>query len=112
MQRFRYSFSDLGLNAKNVTQLPVIRLGPELRAGLHVNQVNVDPHLIACLLDATLKDVRYAKLLCDFSEIARFALISLSRSTRNDFQIADLGETGQDFFLDAIAKISVIRIAA
>ena len=83
-----------------------------MRAGLHVNQVNIDPHLIACFLDATLKDVRYAKLLCDFSEIARFALISLRRSARNDFQIRDLGETRQDFFLDAIGEISVIRIAA
>ena len=112
LQRLRDSFSDLGLDAKNVTQVPVIRLGPKLRAGLRVNQVNIDPHLIACLLDATLKDVRYAKLLCDFSKIPRFALISLRRSARNDFQIPDLGETRQDFFLDAIREISVIRIAA
>jgi hypothetical protein len=90
LQRLRDSFSDLGLDAKNVTQLSIIRLGPELRAGLHVNQVNIDPHLITRLLNATLKDVRYAKLLCDFNEIARFALISLSRRARNHFQIPDL----------------------
>ena len=112
LQRLRDSFGDLGLDAENITQLSVIHFGPELRAGLHVNQMNVDPHLIACLLNATLKDVRYAKLLRDFSKIARFALISLRRSTRNDFQIADLSETRQDFFLDAIGEISIIRIAA
>jgi len=50
---------------------------------------------------------RYAKLLRDFSKIARFALISLRRSTRNDFQIPDLGETRQDFFLDAIGEITL-----
>jgi hypothetical protein len=32
------------------------------------------------------------------------ALISLRRSTRNHFQIPDLGETRQDFFLDAIGE--------
>src|SRR4030095_885261 len=74
--------------------------------------MNISPRLIARFLDASLKDVRDAKLLCDFSEIAGFALITLRRSARNHFQITDLGEARQDFFLDPIGKISVIRIAA
>src|SRR5262249_18608451 len=102
----------LALDAKDIAQLSVICLGPELRTGLHVHQVNIDPHLISRFLDATLKDVRYPKLPCDFSKISRFALISLCRSARNHFQIPDLSEAREDFFLDTIGEISVIRIAA
>jgi hypothetical protein len=74
--------------------------------------VNIDPHLIACFLDATLKDVRYAKLLRDLSKIARFTLILLRRSARNYFQIRDFSQTRQDFLLDAVSEISVLWIAA
>src|SRR5215470_4792774 len=112
LQRFRYSFRDLGLDGKDVTQLSIVRLGPELRAGLHVNQADIDPYLIACLLDATLKDVRYAKLLRDLGKIARLALILLRGSARNHFQIRDFSQTRQDFLLDAISEISVLWIAA
>src|SRR5262249_32328985 len=112
LQRPRYSLCDLAFDDKDITQLSIIRLGPELRTGLGVNQVNIDPHLIACLLDATLDDVCYPKLLRDLSKIARFALILLCRSTRNHFQIGDLSQTRQDFLLDAIGKIGIVWVTA
>src|SRR5437868_11449562 len=65
-------FRSVAFDGKDVTQLSIIRLGPELRASLRVNQVNIDPDLIACFLHATLEDVHYAKLLRDLSKIARF----------------------------------------
>ncbi|MFZ3375601.1 MAG: hypothetical protein WA183_08610, partial [Chthoniobacterales bacterium] len=74
--------------------------------------MNIDPHLIGCFLDATLKDVRYAKLLRDLSKIARFALILLRRSARNHFQIRDLSQARQNFVLHPFGKIGVVRIVA
>src|SRR5215471_9678063 len=112
LQRRCYSFSDLTLDAKNVIQLSIVRLGPELRTGLHVNQVNIHSYLSARFLDAALNDVPYAELLCDFGKIALFALISLGGNARNYFQICDLSKTRQDFFLDAIGEISVVGITA
>src|SRR5438093_11798304 len=84
LQRFRYSFSDLALDDKDIAELSIIRLGPELRTGLHVNQANIDPHLIGRFLHATLNNVSYAKLLRDLRQLSRFARIPLRRGARNN----------------------------
>ena len=70
---------------KDVSQLAIIGLGPEMGIGLRVNQLHIDPHLIGRFLHATLKNVRYAKLLRDLAQIPRFALILLRGSARNYF---------------------------
>ena len=53
--------------------------------GFRVNQLHIDPQLTSRLLHATLKNIRYAKLLRDLGEVARLTLIPLRGSTRNDF---------------------------
>src|SRR5439155_164827 len=111
LQRLGDSFSNLALDAKDVSQLPVVGVGPEMGIGLRVNQLHIDPHLIGRFLDAALKDVRYTKLLRGFAEIPWFALIALRGSVRNYFQICDLSQPRQDFLLNAVRKIGVIRIA-
>ena len=78
-----------------------------MRIGLRVNQLHIDAHLIGRFLDATLKNVRYTKLLRDLAEIPRFALILLRGSARNDFQIRDASQPRQDLLLDAFREISV-----
>ena len=85
LQRFRDSYGDLALNAEDVSQLPVVGVCPEVGIGLCINQLHIDPHLIGCLLHATFKNVRYAKLLRDLREIARSILILLRRTARNYF---------------------------
>ena len=77
---------------------------------LRVNQLHTDPHLVGRFLHATLKNVRYAKLLRDLGKIARFALIALRGSARNYFQIRDAGQSRQDLLLDTISEVGVIRI--
>src|SRR5262245_54948649 len=72
-----------------------------------VDEIDADADCVASLLNATLKNVRYAKLLRDLGEIARLALIPLRRSTRDHFQIRDPSQPRQDFLLDALCKISV-----
>src|SRR5207249_385647 len=62
--------------------------------------------------DATLKNVRYPKLLRDLGEIARFALILLRRGARYDFEVRDLGQSRQDFLLNAFGKVSVRSVFA
>ena len=85
LQRLRYSLGDLALDAKDVSQLPIVRLGPEVGIALHVNQLHIDPHLIGYFLDATLKNVRDTELLRDLAEIGRFALILPRGSARDHF---------------------------
>ena len=83
-------FGDFAFHPEDVSQLPIIGLGPEVGIGLRINQLNIDPHLIGHFLHATLKNRRYAKLLRDLDEIARSALILLRGRARNYFQVRDL----------------------
>src|SRR4029453_11080229 len=85
LQRLRYSFGDLTLNLKDVSQLPIVGFCPKVGIGLGVNQLYIDPHLLGRFLDTTLKNVRHAKLLGDLAEIARLARIALRGTARNDF---------------------------
>src|SRR4030095_1579545 len=89
LQRLRDSFGDLALDAKDVSQLPVIGVCPEVGISLRVNQLHTDPHLVGHFLHAALKNVRYAKLLGDLGEIGRLALILLGGSAWNYFQTRD-----------------------
>ena len=77
-------FGDLALDTEDVSELPVVGFCPEMGIGWRVNQLHIDPNLVSDFLDAALKNVRYAKLLRDLGQIARFALIALGGSTRND----------------------------
>src|SRR5207249_10777560 len=82
LERLRNSFGDLALDAKNVSQLAVVGVCPEMGTGLRVNQLYIDPHLISRFLHAALKNVRYAKLLRVLGEIEWFALIGVCGSVR------------------------------
>ena len=82
----RYSFGDLALDAKDVGELPVICLSPKVRIGFALINLTLTRTWLATL-HATLKNVSDTKLLCDFTEIARFALI-LRGSARNHFKSA------------------------
>src|SRR4030095_6532102 len=103
-------FGDVGLDQKNVSQLPVVGVGPQMRVGLRVNQLHTDPHLVARSLHATLKNIRYAKLLRDLGKIASFALIQLRGSARNYFQIRNASQSCQDLLVATICEVSVSRI--
>ena len=48
-----------------------------------VNELNVDPHLIACLLHAALEDMGDAELLRDLSQISRVAFKTLGRRAKS-----------------------------
>jgi hypothetical protein len=76
---------------------------------LRVNQLHIDPHLIARFLHATLNNVRYSKLLGDLGEIARFLIVPRG-SAGNYFQVRDASQSGQDLLLDAVGEISVIWV--
>src|SRR5262252_1255756 len=96
LQRLRYSFGDLALDAQNVSQLLVVSVCPKVGIRLRVNQLHIDPDLIRGFLHATLKNICHTKLLRDLAEIVRFALVTLSRSARDYFQACDPSQSRQN----------------
>src|SRR4029077_10951730 len=83
-----------------------------MRIGGCLDEVDADADCVASFLNATFKNVRYAKLLRDLREIARRTLEALCGSTRDHLQIADFRQSHQNLLLNALGKICVIGIAA
>src|SRR5262249_48816887 len=108
----RDSFSDLALDNEDVSQLPVVRICPQVRIILSVNQLHIDSHLVGRFLHASLENVRYTKLFCDLTEIARLTVIKLCGSARNYFQVSDLSQPREDLFLNAFSEITIVGVAA
>src|SRR5881398_2457623 len=75
-----------------------------------LDQLHVHAHGVTALLHAAFQNVGNAKLLGDLPQILRRALIVLGRSARDDLQIGDLGQSGQNLVLDPIGEVGVRSI--
>src|SRR4030095_14996232 len=107
LQLLRNRFSELTFYAQDVSEFAIVGVGPQMRIAGCLDEVHADADCVASFLNATLKNVCHTKLLRDLGEVARFALLLLRRSARNDFQVRDLRESREDFLLNTIRKISV-----
>ena len=83
-------FGHLTFDRKDVRQLAIKRIGPEMGIIRRFDQLHVHAHGIAALLHAAFQDVSYAKLPGDLRQVFRRALVMLRRCTRDDFQVSDL----------------------
>src|SRR6266700_5853728 len=102
---------DVAFDRENVGEFSIKTLRPQMRIGRGVNQLHVHPDLIGRLLHAAFENVCYTKLLGDLRQIVRRTLEMLSGRARDDFQIGNLCQSRQDFFLYAIGKVSIVRVA-
>jgi hypothetical protein len=110
LQLFRDALRNFTLDRKNIGQLAIVGVGPKMRVIQRIDQLHIDAHLIGRLLHAALQDIRDPQLFGDFAQIIRRALIFLGGRSRDDLEIANLGQARQNFVLHAFAEISVLRI--
>jgi hypothetical protein len=103
---------DFILNRKDVIELAIVFLGPRLQSVFHVDQLHVDAHLIAGLLQTPFENMCYSECLPDFLQIEIAALELESRSARRHFQAWDLCERIEYLFCNAIAEVSGALIIA
>jgi len=65
LQCFGHGGCHFALNAEDVFEFAIITLSPKMFVGGRANQLHVDVHLVASLLDTAFEDVRDAKLMGD-----------------------------------------------
>ena len=70
-QLIRDGFGHVAFHRKNVGQFAIVRLRPEMRVGVRVDQLNIHANLIARFLHAALKDIGNAELLRNLAQITR-----------------------------------------
>jgi hypothetical protein len=82
---------DLVLERKNVGQIAVVVVSPQVLAGRAVDQLGGDAHAAAVLADAPLKDVTHPEFAPDLAYVDRLAFIDERRIARDHKKPAQLG---------------------
>src|SRR6516162_8155301 len=108
LQRVSDHFCNLGFYAENVGQLAVVTLRPEMRIVVGPDQLHVDVHAIAGLLDTAFEYMAHAQLARDLRQILRRTAVARSGSTRDYAKPADPRQRGDDFVLNTLCKKCVV----
>ena len=87
----RNSFGHLTLDRKDVRQFTIKGIGPKMGIVSCFDQLHIHAHRITAFLHATFQNVSHAKLPGNLRQIFRRAFVMLCGSTRDDFEISDLG---------------------
>ncbi len=69
LQPFGDGLCNLAFDRKNIGQFAIVDFGPQMGIGRGMDQLHIDPHLVAGFLHAALQNVCYAKLLRDLGQI-------------------------------------------
>ena len=113
LQLIGNGFRDLTLNSKNIRQIAIVRLRPQMRVIAGIDQLRVDPHFVRCALHAALDQVRHAELLSDFAQIALRASFVLHHGCATDhLQVGDFCQIGQNFILHTVGEEGVLFFVA
>ena len=81
------TFRNVAFDRKNVGQFAVINVGPEMCVGHRIDQLHIDPDLIADLLHTAFEDVRHPELPRDIGQIFWSTLEMLGRGAGNHFEV-------------------------
>jgi hypothetical protein len=103
---------DFFLDGENVLELAVVALGPHRMARGRFNQLRGDAHPAAGAADRTFEHVRRAELLADLLGGDLLVAEGEHLGARENLQLRDLGNFGDDVFSNAVAKIFVFFSAA
>ena len=101
-----------GFHRKHILQRAVVGFGPEMVVARCINQLHVNADAVTRFLHTAFENVGDAELAPDLGQILRPASVALGRGARDHLQIADLGQPGQDFVLDAVGEKGVVLLGA
>ena len=103
---------DLVLQFEYVLGGAVELVGPQVRAGLRLDELSRDPQARAGFPHAPLKHVAHAKLAADLAHVDRLALVDEARIARDHEQPLDPREPGHDVVDNSVGEIVLFRVPA
>src|SRR4030095_6898847 len=92
--------------------LAIVTFRPDVFVGGRAYKLNINVHGVGDFLDTALQQMGNAQLFPYFAQIVRSAFVFLRRSARDDLQRSDLGQSRQDFVLNAVCEIGVRFVVA
>ena len=103
---------DLVLHAEQLGDRLVEPVGPDMRAGLRLDQLHVDPHALAAALDAALEHVAHVEVAPDLANVDWLAPIGEGRVPGDDEGARDARQVGGQAIGDAVDEIFLLGAAA
>src|SRR6266849_5805338 len=104
--------SGLFLKRKNILQVAGEIVGPGLKTGAGIDQLDVDANLIARLTDTAFEEIANTELTTDVGR----GLVGKSKSghgrARSQIHTLDFGEVCGDFIGHAVAEVGAVRLGA
>ena len=92
VRRARQTGDDLVLRLQQIGARRVELIGPQVGAAVGVDELGVDPHLIAGRLHRALQHIAHAQLPADGLGVDRLALVGKGGTVRDHEAAVDAGE--------------------
>src|SRR5512132_2616767 len=83
-----------------------------MRVDARVEQLNVYPHFVSSLLHAAFEYSGHAEFASHCLQVFWRAFVFGWRFSRDNLQVADASELGQDLILNAVGEVSIVRVTA
>ena len=100
------------LQRKDIVQLPIVALSPDLVARACVYQLNIDTHPVRCFARTALQYVFHSQFPAYFLYLCRLALVSEGGTAVDYEQARDSREICDKVVGNTVAEIFLLRIAA
>ena len=99
------------LHLEQIGQFLVETLGPEMRAGVAIDQLYVNAHAVAPALHPPLQRVAHVQVAADLPEIDRFTLVGEGGVAGDDERAGNTRQIDGEALGDAVGKIFLFVIA-
>src|SRR6266487_6113295 len=83
-----------------------------MRVDARVEQLDVYPHSVSSPLHAAFEHTGHAELAGHCLQVFRRAFIFGCRFSRDNLQVANASEFGQDLILNAVGEVSIVWVTA
>jgi hypothetical protein len=83
-----------------------------MRVSARIEQLDFYTHFVSCLLHTTFEHGGYAEFASHCLQVFRRAFVFGCRFSRDNLQVANASELGQDFILNAVGEVGVVWVTA
>ena len=112
IERAGEASDNLVLRVQEIGHRLVETFGPQMRAGLRLDQLNVDPHPISATLHAALEQIAHVQFAADLLDVGRLALVGEGGAPADDECAVNARQVGSQALGHAVDEIVLLGPAA
>src|SRR6202012_5688566 len=112
LDRGDHAFGDAVLQVEDVAEPAIEAVGPQMPAGVRIDQLSGDAQALAAAADAAFEHIGDAKLAPDLADIYGPVLVEEGGVAGDDEQPAAAGQRGDDVLRHAVGEKILLGIAA